>query len=206
MDHHDIQINKTSRNTVLFMIHIGTTRGAIAYLIEVLAKISQDLDEKLENQNAMEARIHAERIASLTRELPPLPNFSRFHDRFLPAGEGPGTDGDLREAFFMAYDEESCEYFQLGGVIQAEMGTGRELVSAGFVTPYPPGFPVLVPGQVVSAEILHYLQALDVKEIHGYKPEYGLRVFTVAALEGQGDSRADARRATHDPSQAASGR
>ncbi len=206
MDYHDIQINKTSRNTVLFMIHIGTTRGAIAYLIEVLAKIAQELDEKLENQGAMEARIHAGRIDSLTRELPPLPNFSRFHDRFLPAGEGPGTDGDLREAFFMAYEEENCQYFQLGDAIEAEMATGRELVSAGFVTPYPPGFPVLVPGQVVSAEILRYLEALDVKEIHGYKPEYGLRVFTAEALGATSRGRAATRRELHDPSEAASGR
>jgi arginine decarboxylase len=60
---------------------------------------------------------------------------------------------------------------------------GREVVSASFVTPYPPGFPVLVPGQVVSREILAYLRALDVKEIHGFDPEFGLRVFTPEALE-----------------------
>ena len=45
------------------------------------------------------------------------------------------------------------------------------------MTPYPPGFPVLVPGQILSREILAYLKALDVKEIHGYNPELGLRVF-----------------------------
>ncbi len=51
-----------------------------------------------------------------------------------------------------------------------------------FVIPYPPGFPILVPGQVVSAEIIHYMRRLDVKEIHGYRPELGLRVFTAEAL------------------------
>jgi arginine decarboxylase len=64
------------------------------------------------------------------------------------------------------------------------MATGREVVSASFVTPYPPGFPVLVPGQIISDEILDYMRALDVKEIHGYRPEYGFRVFTEAALGG----------------------
>jgi arginine decarboxylase len=34
-----------------------------------------------------------------------------------------------------------------------------------------------VPGQVVSREILDFMRALDVKEIHGYRPELGLRVF-----------------------------
>ncbi len=72
----------------------------------------------------------------------------------------------------------------LGDAARAVADGTRELVSAGFVTPYPPGFPVLVPGQVISAGILAYLEALDVKEIHGYNPEFGLRVFTEAALAG----------------------
>ena len=41
---------------------------------------------------------------------------------------------------------------------------------------------MLVPGQVMTKEILDFLQALDVKEIHGYRPELGLRIFTVPAL------------------------
>ncbi|HNA34179.1 MAG TPA: ornithine decarboxylase, partial [Flavobacteriales bacterium] len=32
MDKHQIQVNKTSRNSVLFMTNIGTTRGSLAYL------------------------------------------------------------------------------------------------------------------------------------------------------------------------------
>ncbi len=46
MDKFGIQINKTSRNTVLFMTNIGTTRSAVAYLIEVLVKIVRDLEER----------------------------------------------------------------------------------------------------------------------------------------------------------------
>jgi arginine decarboxylase len=63
------------------------------------------------------------------------------------------------------------------------MDSGRELVSATFVTPYPPGFPILVPGQVVSEEILAFMRALDVTEIHGYEPEFGLQLFTEQALQ-----------------------
>lgn len=59
---------------------------------------------------------------------------------------------------------------------------GRELVSALFVIPYPPGFPILVPGQTISAEILQFMAALDVKEIHGFRPELGFRNFTEDAL------------------------
>ena len=56
-----------------------------------------------------------------------------------------------------------------------------------FVTPYPPGFPVLVPGKVISADAIEFMQALDTREIHGYRPETGYWVFTGAALDiGQG--------------------
>ncbi len=63
-----------------------------------------------------------------------------------------------------------------------ELQAGRELVSATFVIPYPPGFPVLVPGQVISPEIVEFLSRIDIEEIHGYRPELGLTVFSAEAL------------------------
>ena len=38
------------------------------------------------------------------------------------------------------------------------MEAGTQVVSATFVTPHPPGFPVLVPGQVFSREILTFIR------------------------------------------------
>jgi arginine decarboxylase len=63
------------------------------------------------------------------------------------------------------------------------VASGREAVSAMFVTPYPPGFPILVPGQVVTDDILAFMSALDTREIHGYLPEFGYRVFTESAMQ-----------------------
>jgi arginine decarboxylase len=54
---------------------------------------------------------------------------------------------------------------------------GEQWVSANFVTPYPPGFPVIVPGQIISSEILFYFQHIKVKEIHGFNFERGFKVF-----------------------------
>jgi arginine decarboxylase len=65
---------------------------------------------------------------------------------------------------------------------QKALDGGREIVSASFVIPYPPGFPILVPGQVLSPDILEFLMKLDVKEIHGYRADLGLRIFTTSAL------------------------
>ncbi len=176
MDDFDIQINKTSRNTVLFMLNIGSTRGAVAYLLEVLSRIARELIEKRAVESDLERRIDEVRVDELTRQLPPLPDFSGFHGRFTDDDTGT-IEGDLRSAFYLGRDDSSCDFLRLDGPLQEAMESGGAIVSASFVTPYPPGFPVLVPGQIVSPEILDYLSALDVKEIHGYNPEFGLRVF-----------------------------
>ena len=183
MDKYGIQINKTSRNTVLFMTNIGTTRSSTAYLIEVLVQIAQELDERFEDASPPERRIQDRRVKALTEDLPPLPDFSRFHDAFRRDPTGDTPEGDLRAAFFLSYDHAACEYLGLDdGDLDAALDAGREVVSTSFIIPYPPGFPILVPGQVISREILDFMRALDVKEIHGYRPELGLRVFTEAAL------------------------
>jgi arginine decarboxylase len=121
------------------------------------------------------------RVSNLMEELPPLPDFSRFHDTFRRGTTTP--EGDIRSAFFLAYDDTNCDYLQLDGSINTAMESGQEIVSASFIIPYPPGFPILVPGQVISKEILAFMRALDVTEIHGYRPELGLRVFTQEALK-----------------------
>ena len=54
MDKFGIQINKTSRNTVLFMTNIGTTRSSVAYLIEVLVSIARDIDNRTAEMNLAE--------------------------------------------------------------------------------------------------------------------------------------------------------
>jgi arginine decarboxylase len=188
MDKYGIQINKTSRNTVLFMTNIGTTRSSVAYLIEVLVEIANELDDLLDDASKMERRAFDRRVKNLVEDLPPLPDFSRFHDAFRPAGAGT-PEGDIRAAFFLAYDEENCDYLELDGSLRRALESGREVVSASFIIPYPPGFPILVPGQVISEESLAFMRALDVSEIHGYRPDLGLRVFTDEALAKHAQTR-----------------
>jgi hypothetical protein len=89
---------------------------------------------------------------------------------------------DVRRAFYLSYDDTNCEYLT-GEEIEAKLDAGVDVVSATFVTPYPPGFPVLVPGQVVSRQILAFIRDLDTPEIHGYKPDFGYRVYTEKASE-----------------------
>ena len=181
MDKYGIQINKTSRNTVLFMTNIGTTRSSVAYLIEVLVEIAKELDDLLDDASKMEKRSFENRVTALVEHVPPLPDFSRFHDAFRGGDKTP--EGDIRTAFFLAYDEDNCDYLNLDDALMERLEAGEELVSASFIIPYPPGFPILVPGQVISTEIMAFMRALDVSEIHGYRPDLGLRVFTKDALK-----------------------
>ena len=48
--------------------------------------------------------------------------------------------------------------------------------------PYPPGFPIMVPGQVITQETIDFMRKLDVKEIHGYDAAEGLKLVRADAL------------------------
>ncbi|MGB2127928.1 MAG: aminotransferase class I/II-fold pyridoxal phosphate-dependent enzyme [Flavicella sp.] len=179
MDRFGIQVNKTSRNSVLLMTNIGTTRGSVTFLINALLQIANELDASNRSLNKREAEISKNYIQSLMHDVPPLPDFSNFHHSFLAAPGVPG--GNIREAYFLGYEEDLCTYILLEDSLEA-LENSKSLVSTSFVIPYPPGFPILVPGQEVSAAIIRFMLALDVKEIHGYRADLGLKVFTEEAL------------------------
>jgi arginine decarboxylase len=179
MDRFGLQVNKTSINSVLFIITIGASWGALSYLLEALSSIARDLEAEQEQASAVQLKVLERRVSALSTGLPPLPDFSRFHEKFQPHEGSP--EGDMRAAFFLAYDPTNIDYVTLAEALE-QVGAGRQLVSTTLVVPYPPGFPVLVPGQVVSTEILDFLTQLDVGEIHGYDPDLGLSIFTDEAL------------------------
>ena len=83
----------------------------------------------------------------------------------------------------MAYDEANCEFVKLASPdIDKRLKSGPEMVSANFVIPYPPGFPIMVPGQVITEETITFMRKLDVKEIHGYNASQGLKLLKPDAL------------------------
>jgi arginine decarboxylase len=182
MDRHGVQINKTSRNTVLFMTTIGTTRSSVAYLIEVLVTIARDLEAQLADMSPTERATHEREVLRLTSPSAPLPDFSGFHPSFTDGHGLPTPEGDVRRAFYLSYNDSYCEYLTPEEVEQ-RVENGDQVVSTTYVTPYPPGYPVLVPGQVFSPEILSFMRSLDTPEIHGYRPDLGYRVYLDKALE-----------------------
>jgi arginine decarboxylase len=182
MNNFGIQVNKTSRNTVLFMTNIGTTRSAVAYLIEVLVSIARDLEERASERSPAESAAFQRSVERQTSTTAPLPNFGGFHPAFLEQSTPPTPEGDVRKAFFLSYDDSRCEYLQTREVEQ-RIAQGQQVVSATFVTPYPPGFPVLVPGQLFTPQILAFMASLDTPEVHGYRADIGYRVYTTQAID-----------------------
>jgi arginine decarboxylase len=116
-------------------------------------------------------------------DVPDLPNFSCFHEAFRHDA-GPSTnEGDIRSGFYAAYDVQGCDHIPLHDKeIDRRLKDGPPLVSANFVIPYPPGFPIMVPGQVITADTIEFMRKLDVKEIHGYNAAQGLKLISTPAL------------------------
>jgi arginine decarboxylase len=180
----DIQLNKTSRNSVLLQTNINNTRSDIAHLIKVLVEISKGIEQKLARGGNPARQAFAARVKSLMEDVPNLPNFSSFHNSFREDPASITSEGNMRSAFFGAYREEQCDHLKLSSPeIDKRLKEGPELVSANFVIPYPPGFPIMVPGQVITVETIEFMRKLDVKEIHGFSATLGLKLLKPAFLK-----------------------
>jgi arginine decarboxylase len=181
---YDVQINKTSRNSILIQTNINNSRSDIAHLLKVLAEESRAVEQRLKEADAVEKAAFDARVKSLMEDVPDLPNFSHFHDAFRDNPKSGTSEGHMRAAFFTAYREEDCEYLKMNDLkVDERIAKGPALVSANFVIPYPPGFPIMVPGQVIDAETITFMRKLDVKEIHGFNASLGLKLLKPGALD-----------------------
>jgi arginine decarboxylase len=180
---YNVQLNKTSRNSVLLQSNINNTRSDVAHLIQVLVELSREIDQRLAQGGANVRLAFNARVKSLMTDVPDLPNFSHFHAAFRKDAGKRTNEGDIRSGFYAAYDAEGCEYIRLADPeIDRRLKSGPDLVSANFVIPYPPGFPIMVPGQVITQETIDFMRKLDVKEIHGYDAAEGLKLVRADAL------------------------
>ena len=165
---YNIQVNKTSRNTVLFIINIGATKSSVDYLYHTLEELTDHLTTSdllnLENKS---------KIKNL-----PLPQKRLYEDRYLANFKGKNIIdiANIRLAYYDAFALENIEYILVNAELLALALKGQTWVSANFVTPYPPGFPLLVPGQIIDYDILFYLNSILNDEIHGFQKETGLRI------------------------------
>ncbi|HEY6862591.1 MAG TPA: aminotransferase class I/II-fold pyridoxal phosphate-dependent enzyme [Burkholderiales bacterium] len=135
-DRYNIQVEKSTFNTVTLLLTIGTTRSKVSRLYDALMRIARE-----------------GRAPRRLYRFPEIPGFTRL--RYLP-----------RDAFYCGGE--------LVPLVDERDRVRRELlnrVCADQIVPYPPGIPVLVPGQVITRDIVTYLVGLlrsqNRVELHG---------------------------------------
>ena len=125
MDKYAIQVNKTSRNSVLFMTNIGTTRGSLAYLTKVLLEIAA-------RPRAAERGHGARRRRAAPGHDPVADRGSAAAARTSAASttRSSGRAGRARAATCARrtswrYDEQRCAHVQLRGVPRRACAAGE---------------------------------------------------------------------------------
>ena len=124
-ERYNIQVEKSTFNTLSLLLTIGTTRSKVSRLYDALMRIARE--------GRAQRRLY---------KTPEIPGFTTL--RYLP-----------RDAFYCG-----GEIVQL---VDEQDRLNKDLqgrISADQIVPYPPGIPVLVPGQLVTDEILQYLVGL----------------------------------------------
>ena len=111
---YDIQLNKTSRNSVLLQSNINNTRSDVAHLIRVLVEIARGIEKRLAAGGEASVQAFDARVKTLMTDVPDLPNFSRFHEAFREnAGKQHATKATCARRSSCAYDAARCEYVPL---------------------------------------------------------------------------------------------
>jgi arginine decarboxylase len=121
-ERYNIQVEKSTFNTLTLLLTIGTTRSKVSRLYDALMRIAR--------QGRPPRRLV---------QTPEIPGFTRL--RYLPR-DAYYCGGELVPVF----DERERVNRKLVGCVCADQ-----------IVPYPPGIPVLVPGQVITSKIADYL-------------------------------------------------
>ncbi|MCH9650800.1 MAG: hypothetical protein K0U98_21410 [Deltaproteobacteria bacterium] len=156
----DVQVNKHSENTILMMVTLGSNYSDIVAMKLALMRTSETLRART-GEGGGDWQEQATGY--------PLPRFSGFWKGEVE-GKHPGLSHDI--AFFV----DNLAGWKTAW-IDLRDGGGR--ISASYVSPYPPGYPVLVPGQEVDQSTVDYLLSLHSKEIHGLKGQEDRRFLEV---------------------------
>jgi arginine decarboxylase len=124
-ERYNIQVEKSTFNTLTLLLTIGTTRSKLSRLYDSLMRIARE-----------------NRAPRRLVQTPEIPAFTRL--RYLPR-DAYYCGGELVPVF----DERERVNKQLAGRICADQ-----------IVPYPPGIPVLVPGQLITSKIVDYIADL----------------------------------------------
>jgi arginine decarboxylase len=124
-DRYNVQVEKSTFNTLTLLLTIGTTRSKVSRLYDALMRIARE--------GRSPRRLY---------QTPDVPRFTEL--KYLP-----------RDAFYCGGELAPLldERDRVNGALAGK-------VSCDQVVPYPPGIPVVVPGQVITQEVVQYLMSL----------------------------------------------
>jgi arginine decarboxylase len=129
-ERYNIQVEKSTFNTLTLLLTIGTTRSKVSRLYDALMRIARE-----------------NRAPRRLVQTPEIPAFTKL--RYLPR-DAYYCGGELVPVF----DDRDRINKGLAGRVCADQ-----------IVPYPPGIPVLVPGQLITSKIIGYLGDL----LHSHK-------------------------------------
>lgn len=135
-----LQLEMAAGRYALAMFTIGDTKEGYERLTEALLEIDRDCDFSGEGQDAGRQRRRELQACGKLQSYEEQQNHRKQEEWICPGQRYP-----LHEA----WDRETER------VLLAE-AAGR--AAGGFIVPYPPDIPIVVPGEVLTKEICHYLQ------------------------------------------------
>ena len=152
LSQYGLQIEKTTFNTISVLLTIGTTYSKFNRFFLALQSIDH-----------IHSHDHLLSAFSLSSSSLPLT------DSGLLATPQQGADAKAFPALVfspLVYPPQEAFYARTNRI---ELVKSIHRISSGLVVPYPPGIPLLVPGQLITAEIIAYLETKSENgvEIHG---------------------------------------
>lgn len=170
MNRYGIQVNKISNNTILLQFNIGTSRSSVAILLDALYEISMEIQSEI---------IPPTSYQEMKKTI--LPVKTVFHSSFL-AYEGTEI-GNIQKAFYMGIDHNLTECVLVEEVFE-RIKSGEKIVAATLLTPEPPGYPVLIPGQIITESSIQFLLNFDKDLLIGNELDKGIKIFKSEILPG----------------------
>ena len=193
--HASIVVEKTQDFSILFLFSMGTTKGKWGSLVTTLFDFKHDYDTDAPLERALPAlaAAHPERYAGMG--LAGLA--SAMHETMRKTGQM-----DALQAAFGALptpvmqNSDAFAHVVRGTVSPCKLDEAAGRVSALGIVPYPPGIPLIMPGESLGAAdgpFMAYLEALQEfdrsfpgfeHDLHGVEHEDGDYVLTV--VDGKG--------------------
>ncbi|MDP8170130.1 Orn/Lys/Arg decarboxylase N-terminal domain-containing protein [Pasteurella skyensis] len=155
---HGIQVEKTTDFGILFLFSMGITKGKWGTLISQLANFKRDYDNNAPLTEVLPEL--AEEAAYAGMGLKDLCNYMFATVKELQTTKymSEGFSSLPKQAMTPA---KAFEEMVRNNVEKCTLEQAAGRIAATGVIPYPPGIPILMPGEVADGAVLEYLKALE---------------------------------------------